>query len=148
MRPCPFRRDVRARGFEHLDHTADLLIRAWGATMDEAFEEAALGLFAYMTEVEKAARVGEFRVVLEAETRETLLKAWLEELLFLHQRDLLVFAGFRCEVSPDGRALTASAYGEAYEAARHGPIHEVKAVTYHQMRIGTDPPVVEFVVDI
>ncbi|HVL48891.1 MAG TPA: archease [Candidatus Thermoplasmatota archaeon] len=137
-----------ARGFEHVDHTADLAIHAWGATLGEAFEEAARGLFAYMTEMETARPVGAFRFVLAETTPERLLHAWLETLLFHHQRDLLVFSRFRCDVAPDGLSLEGVAEGEAYAAERHGPIHEVKAVTYHDMRIVASPPRVEVVVDI
>lgn len=38
--------------FEYLDHTADVQLHAWGKTLEEAFENAALCMFNYMTPLE------------------------------------------------------------------------------------------------
>jgi SHS2 domain-containing protein len=139
---------VPDRGFEFFEHTADLGIRSWGPTLGDAFSEAARGLFAHMTDLDRVAAVGEIEIRLVEENPDRLLHGWLEELLFVHQRDLLVFREFRAAVTPDGRSLVGKVLGEAYDAEKHGPIHEVKAVTYHGMRVELSPPRVEVIVDI
>jgi hypothetical protein len=40
-----------ARRFENLEHTADLAIRAYGATLPEVFANAAYGMFAQMADL-------------------------------------------------------------------------------------------------
>jgi hypothetical protein len=40
---------TNASGWEYLDHPADVQIHAWGASIPEAFELAAVGMFSYMT---------------------------------------------------------------------------------------------------
>ncbi|HLE96854.1 MAG TPA: archease [Candidatus Thermoplasmatota archaeon] len=136
--------------FEFLDHTADLGIRGTGATLGEAFAGAALGLFSHMTDPERVEARGEVEVHLEAGTGEDLLVAWLEELRFANESRLLVFARFEADVSRDatGWRLHGHAFGEDYDAARHGHIHEVKAITRHHLKVQAEPPLVEVILDI
>ena len=42
--------------FEFLEHTADVYIRAYGKTMEEAYENAALAMFEVMTDLIKSPR--------------------------------------------------------------------------------------------
>lgn len=47
------------RNFEHLDHTADIQIHAWGGDLREAFINAALGMVDYMVPLERIEPVSE-----------------------------------------------------------------------------------------
>ncbi|RLE68385.1 MAG: archease, partial [Thermoprotei archaeon] len=40
-------------GFKFLEHMSDAYIMAWGKTLEEAFEYAALGMFETMTDTSK-----------------------------------------------------------------------------------------------
>lgn len=40
-----------SKGYEFLDHTADVQIHSWGQTLKESFEQAALGMSGYMTDL-------------------------------------------------------------------------------------------------
>lgn len=50
---CQDHPDVDSIKYEYLDHTADVQIHTWGRTTSEAFEQAAVAMFAYMTEIDK-----------------------------------------------------------------------------------------------
>jgi SHS2 domain-containing protein len=126
------------RGFDYIDHTADVGIRAWGPTLEEAFAQAALGLVANMVELGEARAVGEARLVVEGESRERLLFRFLDEVLDLLQTRLCVITRATVRFEGEGR-LVADVGGEAYDAARHGHIHEVKAITFHDMEINIAP---------
>lgn len=134
------------RGFAHEDHTADLIVRAWGPTLPAAFEEAARGLVSYMVEVAKAGTSEERTLVVAAEDDSLLLVRFLEEVRFLLETQSLVLHEFDVALS-EGR-LVAHARGEPYDAKRHGHIHEIKAVTLHGATIRREPPEVAYVVDI
>lgn len=132
--------------YAYFEHTADVGIRAWGATLEEAFAQAAVGLVAHMVEVADARPVGEAVIEVEGESEERLLFSFLEEVLFLFETRLWVISDATVELRP-GR-LRASLRGEAYDASRHGHVHEIKAMTWHGLKIEREPPAVEVIVDI
>jgi SHS2 domain-containing protein len=134
------------RGFAYFEHTADVGIRAWGPTLGEAFGQAAVGLVAHMVDVSRAKAVGEAVIELEAESDERLLFAFLEEVLYVFETRLWVITDATVVLSP-GR-LRATLRGEAYEAARHGHVHEIKAMTWHELHVQRAPPEVRVIVDI
>lgn len=136
------------QGFAYFEHTADVGIRAWGPTLDVAFAQAALGLVANIVEVTQAAAVGEAHVVIEADSLDRLLFRFLEEVLDVTQSRLWVVSAVDVHVQSDQK-LVAQLRGEAYDAARHGHIHEVKAITFHDLHVTRGPPAeVRVIVDI
>src|SRR5262249_36576360 len=87
-------------------------------------------------------------VELAGTDREFLLFDWLRELLLKFDADHLVFGQFEVNVRDDG--LTAIAHGEPLEPARHLLAHEVKAITYHELKVVRDGDgwLAEVIVDI
>ena len=72
------------RHFEELEHTADAAIRVWGCDLAELFAHAAHGLAAQLAEEPNQIEPSiERRITLDAYDVETLLVAWLGELLYL-----------------------------------------------------------------
>lgn len=112
-----------------LEHTADAMVEAEGESLGERFVNAAYAMFDQMTDASKVSPKGEVRIELEAEGREQLLVDFLQELLFLHDTENLVFGEF--EVDTDGRRLVARARGEQFDESRHPKRAVVKGVTYH-----------------
>jgi SHS2 domain-containing protein len=135
------------RGYVYFEHTADVGIRAWGPTMGDAFAEAALGLVANMVDVSQAKVVGEARIEVEAESLERLLFHFLDDVLDLFYTKLWVIREVDVRLEGDKR-LVATLKGETYDEARHGHVHEIKAMTFHEMRITREPPEVRVIVDI
>ena len=70
-------------GYELVDHTADIGVRAWGATPEEVYEQAAHAMFSLICDPRE---IGE-RETVEVDARggpgrDLLLAAWLNELLY------------------------------------------------------------------
>jgi len=119
--------------WEHYEHGADIGVRGLGATKAEAFEQAALALTAVVTD---PSRVGQFeRVALECEAPddELLLAQWLNLLVYEMSVRRMLFSRFQVRVE-DGK-LSAEAWGESIDPARHRPAVEVKGATYTTLRV-------------
>ncbi len=132
--------------YEELDHTADVGIRAYGATLEELFGNAAAGMFSIIADPEKVKPVGEVEVRVEGEDLEELMVNWLQELLYLHETQHLLLCEF--DVALDGLKLRASARGERIDKRRHGLKAVVKAVTYHRIKVDPTRGVAEVIFDI
>jgi len=124
------------RTWEHYEHTADIGIRGYGDTLEEAFEAVALALFDVMIDVREIEPHECREIEVEAEDLEALLYSFLEELLVLHDVEGLVFGDFEVKIerSRDGYRLRVKACGEPL-SEKHKPKEEVKAITYHDMKI-------------
>jgi SHS2 domain-containing protein len=135
--------DTAAGGFELLEHTADVGIRARGTRLEEAFEQATLGL----AEVLGASRPGPGRpepVEVAAGDLGALLVDWLNEVLWLREVRQAALAGVRVdrvEVGPGEAAADGVARGTVvFAAGGAGPEGTfVKAVTYHRLRVEREP---------
>ena len=125
------------RRWEHYEHTADVGIRGYGETLEEAFEAVALALFAVMVDVRRVEARECRRVEVDGGDLKALLYSFLEELLVLHDIEGIVFGDFevRIEKSEKGYLLRAKACGEPLDYEKHEPREEVKAITYHDMEI-------------
>jgi SHS2 domain-containing protein len=121
-------------GFEIFPMTADKGIRAWGRDLAELFMSAAHGLWSLMVEPGTVRRVWMLPVEVEAADRETLLVAWLNELLYLHEAKEFMMAACSIQSLAD-TALSAEVWGESVDPARHPMVGHVKAVTYHLLRV-------------
>jgi SHS2 domain-containing protein len=127
--------------WEHYEHTADVGIRGYGDTLEEAFEAVALALFDVMVDVRKVESKECREVEVDGEDLMALLYSFLEELLVLHDMEGLVFGDVDVEIKKtnEGYRLRAKACGEPLDYEKHGPKEEVKAITYHEMEVGRLP---------
>jgi len=139
--------------FEFLEHTADAYIAAYGESLEEAFENAALATFEVMTDLKKIKPKVEETVELEAHDESALLYSWLEEFLIRFETTGNLYSRFKVlsiEETPSGLKLRAKAWGEPYDPERHPSKVGIKAVTYHRMEIVKKPKAVtvKFILDI
>lgn len=121
--------------FVYLEHTADAEFIAYGRTIDEAFENAALAMMNLMVDPSTVRPVVEKDVELSSDALDALLYDWLSELLYIFEVDRLVFSKFEAHVAgePGNYRLKALARGESIE--KHPDIFlHIKAVTYHDLR--------------
>lgn len=124
--------------FEILEHTADIGLRAWGATLKEAFENAATALAAIVVELEDVEPRIAYPIAAEGADEEALLVNWLSEVLYYIDAHRILLRRFRIEQFGQGRAA-GQAWGEPRDPARHRPKVIVKGVTYHQLKIEQRP---------
>ncbi len=86
--------------FELVEHTADAKFLAYGATLEEAFSNAAIALFSIMTDVEKIKPKIKKHIVITSSGAQALLYDFLEELIFIldteKSQDSKPYAGSRC----------------------------------------------------
>jgi len=139
--------------FEFLEHIADAYIAAYGRTLEEAFENAALAMFEVMTDTSKVEAKVERTLEASGYDEYELLYDWLEKLLIEYYSDNLVFSKFKVESierTPEGFRLRGKAMGEIFDPSRHESRVEVKAVTYSLMEIYKKNKiyVLKFVLDI
>ena len=139
--------------FRFLEHTADAYIEAYGASLEEAFENAAAAMTDVMTELEKVEAKTEESFVVEAHDEPALLYSWLEELLLEFELKDKLYSRFEVsciEETSEWFRLRAKAWGEKYDPEKHPSKVGIKAATYHQMEILKAPKSVtlRFILDI
>jgi len=122
-------------GFRYAEEgpTADLTVDAWGETLSEAFGEAAKAMFNAMTPIEGIGRSLTRTFEVEGDDTGALLFNFLDELLYIHEVELVVFSGFEVEVDPSQTKLKATCHGEPFDVERHVRGIAIKAVTFHLM---------------
>jgi len=133
--------------FRLIEHTADVGLVAEGATLAEAFANAAYGLFSIIAEL-KGVRATESRQLeLSEDDAEALLFEWLNRLIYLFDTEMLIFKRFEI-TSLDERQLKAVCYGEQYDPSRHKLKTGVKAATYHLLRVDREKNQVRVIFDV
>ncbi|AEF95749.1 archease [Methanotorris igneus] len=138
--------------FKYFETTADMGIIAEGKTLEEAFSNAAKGLFNLMVDIEKVEKKEKRTIEVSADNLCDLLCDFLTELLILHDSEFLVFSEFDVKIDKEEETyhLKCTAYGEEFDKEKHEPKEEVKAITYHKMEVKQegDKWVVKFIVDL
>lgn len=120
--------------YELFEHTADLGLRVRAADLNTLFAEAGACLYsAILEDIDSVRPEHAVAVEITGTDRELLLFDWLRDLLLKFDEDHLVFGRFEVQVRDDG--LSGIAWGEPLDQARHMLSHEVKAITYHGLRV-------------
>ena len=123
-----------------LDHTADLGIVVEAGSLSDLFRECLRALTDCLTNADRVAASRSWPIALQATDLPTLLVDFLEEMIFLHETEGLVFADGRLEVEQGeaGWSVRGQLVGEPYELHRHGLKTLLKAVTYHRLALDQD----------
>ena len=120
--------------FEILNHTADVVIIAYGSNINEAFANAAKGMFSLITELEDVEETEYRDMELTAPDQESLLVEWLNELIYLFDVENMLFKRFDI-IQLSNTHLKARSYGHKVDSSKHKLKMGVKAVTYHMLKI-------------
>jgi SHS2 domain-containing protein len=124
--PCPY-------WFEEVEHTADRALRVWGRELPDLFAGAARGMVRLMADLDGLVATRWREIRLEAPDHETLLVAWLNELLFITESEGLLLVEFRCK-SVTETTLVAWVGGTPVRTT----MAPVKAATFHDLELVQD----------
>ncbi len=132
--------DVDPPRWELFPHVADMGVRGYGRTIEEAFAHAAEALTAVICDPAEVGGTIPVEIRCEAPDVESLLVDWLNALVYEMAVRQMVFGRFdvRIDIRIDGSALEATAWGEHVERERHHPAVEVKGATYTELKVCRD----------
>jgi len=116
-------------GFTEIEHTADWALIVWAPNLGHLFALAAEGMYWLMEVTLQSEPIVERVIELESADTESLLVAFLSELLYLSEMEGIGFNRF--EVSVVKNRVTAAVRGAAMASQKK----EIKAVTYHNLNI-------------
>jgi SHS2 domain-containing protein len=122
--------------WEHFAHGADIGIRGLGATVEEAFAQAAVALTAVVTDPVLVNGTTPVHLECRVAGRELLLFEWLNAVVFQMATQRMLFS--RYEVRIDDDRLEAEAWGEPVDVERHAPAVEVKGATLTELAVRRD----------
>lgn len=124
--------------YEQFEHQADIGIRGYGETLEEAFENGARAMFSVMVDLTKVEPKKEIEIKCKAANIEELFVEWLNKLLSKAGIVNLVFSDFKIKeikkLNSDYKLL-GLAEGEELNLEKHDPEVEVKAATYSQLKV-------------
>jgi len=120
--------------YEQVEHTADIGIRAYGADLKELFVNAACGMLDIVFDTDAIDENLDVPLEITGVDTEELLVNWLQELLYLFEVKHLALKRVAVEEIANGK-LKATVFGERFDQKRHTAKTEIKAVSYHQLRI-------------
>lgn len=126
--------DLTKLKYKIIDHTADVCVRVSGNSLEEIFIGSARAMMEVITDVKKVKPSREFSITAYGENYEELLVKWLQELLYLHEVEKMVFTDFKIKLE-NATAAVGKAYGEKIDIGRHEFYSNIKAVTYHNLKI-------------
>ena len=133
--------EISEQKYENLYHIADAKFRAYGSTLEEVFENAAIAMFNVMINTSGLGVCESRDIEIASPDIKMLLVEWLSELLYLFEVDGIIFSEFKIisiEKTNDDFSLKGKASGEPIELSRHNFDTQVKAVTFHDLQVELD----------
>ncbi|TAH37229.1 MAG: archease [Planctomycetota bacterium] len=119
--------------WETFSHGADIGVRGFGPTREQAFEAAALALTGVITDPAQVRPSQRVEIACAGADEELLLYAWLNALITQMALRGMLFSRFEVSIAAD--ALTGAAWGEPIDVARHRPAVEAKGATFTELRV-------------
>jgi len=114
--------------WEHFEHDADIGIRGIAATLEQAFEQAAVAMTAVVVDPLRVSDSKAVDIQCEATDSELLLVSWINEFVYVMAVKGLLFN--RYQVIINKGKLSATAFGEAVNRQKHHPAVEIKGATF------------------
>jgi|SRR3989344_6236435 len=120
--------------YKFFPHTADVMFEAYGKTLEQLFENAALATESTMVETDSIKSREHYEILQESDDLEDLLYNFLSELIFLKDTEGLLFNKFEITIHHKNKKyeIFAICYGEKINRDKHKLIDDAKAVTMHE----------------
>lgn len=134
--------------WQHFSHQSDIGIMARAEVLSRAFEDAAVGLTAIVTDPANVADKEPVNIECSGENEELLFLNFMSKIIF--EMDVLKMLFGRYEVKIEHLHCTAIAWGEKVNFEKHSPAVEPKAVTLNQLSVKRENNhwIVQCVVDV
>ena len=125
--------------YTEIDHTADVGMALTADGVEAAFEKAAACMFDLVCDLDTIGDGwrGEVRVEARAEDLQNMMVRWLSELLYVSESKRVLLSSFDI-VRMDEGVIYAHVAGEPIDLEKHAIKTELKAATYHDLRIEED----------
>lgn len=122
--------------WEHFEHEADMGVRGFGETLEQAFEQTAISLMNVITDIHSIEAHDCIKVSCNAEENDLLLLDWLNELVYQMATRRMLFTSFKITIEQHN--LTATICGEPASQKKHKPAVEVKGATFTELKVIQD----------
>jgi len=120
--------------FEIFDHTADLGIRIEADSLSALLAEAATALTSVLVANPDAiVPTQKVELTIAGTQPENLLVDWLSELLWRFSAQHMLFSRF--EITQHDDHIASQLWGEPLDQSRHRLDTEIKAITYHGLKV-------------
>ncbi len=145
---------MKNAGFEFKEHTADIRVKSWGRSLEEAFSQTAYSLMTTLSpDLKKISPIVKKKIKIIAEDIGALLFDFLSEFLYIFDVQGLIFSKIdvlSIAKSNNKYKLVAQLQGENFNSEKHDIGTEVKAITYSFMNIeqSEDRYTIDIVFDI
>src|SRR3989344_8962161 len=96
--------------YKILEHTADIMFEVYGKTLNELFKNSAIAVIDVMVDRRSITIKKKKEVVLENDSVEDLLLAFLEEIVYIKDADYMIFKDVKVNVK--GCVMKAALYGD------------------------------------
>jgi SHS2 domain-containing protein len=126
--------DKTPEWLDYIDHTGDAGILVRAQDLKQLFARAAWGMFSILTNMDTIRVTEKALIRVEANDLPALMLAWLSELNYRHVTEHWLFAKFEISEIND-RMLVAEVAGEVIDTVRHTIFTEIKAITFHGLRV-------------
>lgn len=120
--------------YKLIDHTADIAIEVRGKDKKSLFMNCGRALFDLMYDTEGVIGAESYNIEAEGENIDELLINFLRELFFKIEIYKALLKDVEIISIDDGK-IVATVTGEVYNAKKHTLKTEIKAVTYHDVKI-------------
>ncbi|NLL61788.1 MAG: archease [Candidatus Atribacteria bacterium] len=133
--------NTKVKDFKVIEHTADVGLNVYGKDKEELFINAARGMFYLTIGSVIAIAPNEYKKYYNIESTgtdvEDLLVNWLEDLLFVHNTEFIIFTDFLISAMTE-EMIKAKAGAIKLKGSPYQVTTEIKAVTYHNLRVSQE----------
>ncbi len=128
--------NIPVPGWEDFPHGADVGVRGWGRTLEQAFEQTALALTGVLTntDIENQTAV---EIECDAPDVEVLLVECLNAIIYEIAVRNMIFGAFKVTLS--GLHLRAIMWGKPVDQTEYSPSCEPKGATFTSLRVAQEP---------
>jgi SHS2 domain-containing protein len=122
------------KNYRQIEHTADIAIEVTGGDLKSLFINCAYALFDMLYQTSAVKGLISYKIKADGDTKEELLINFLRELFFKFAVYKVLLKDIKI-VNLSDNEITADVTGEKYEEGRHRLKSDIKAVTYHNVKI-------------